>query len=187
MLALLNYESAYKRFPPRASSDKEDDKPLLSWRVAILPFIEENQLYQEFKQDEPWDSEHNIRLLDRMPNIYKHPNIDTPPGHTVYVAPYGEGTGWPEGTLRFRDITDGTSNSIALVEVKGELSVPWTKPEDLNLDEHPGASWIEETGAWVAFFDGSVQRVSAFVADEVLAAFFTINGGEVVSVDSLFE
>jgi hypothetical protein len=187
MLALLNYESAYKRFPPRASSDKEDDKPLLSWRVAILPFIEENQLYQEFKQDEPWDSEHNIRLLDRMPNIYKHPNIDTPPGHTVYVAPYGEGTGWPEGTLRLRDITDGTSNSIALVEVKGELSVPWTKPEDLNVDEHPGASWIEETGAWVAFFDGSVQRVSAFVADEVLAAFFTINGGEVVSVDSLFE
>lgn len=187
MLALLNYESAFKRFPPRASADKEDGKPLLSWRVAILPFLEEQQLYQEFKQDEPWDSEHNIQLLDRMPNIYKHPDIDTPPGHTVYLAPYGEGTGWPEETLRFRDITDGTSNSIALVEVTGELSVPWTKPEDLNLDEHPGTSWMEATGAWVAFFDGSVQRLSTFVADEVLEALFTINGGEVVSLDSIIE
>lgn len=187
MLALLNYESAYRRFPPRASVDKEDGKPLLSWRVAILPFVEENQLYQEFKQDEPWDSEHNIRLLERMPSVFKHPDIVTPPGNTVYMAPYGEGTGWPEETLRFRDITDGTSNSIALVEVTGELSVPWTKPEDLNLDEHPGTSWMEATGAWVAFFDGSVQRVSTFVAEEVLAALFTINGGEVVSVDSLIE
>ncbi|MEI8211354.1 MAG: DUF1559 domain-containing protein [Planctomycetota bacterium] len=183
-LALLNYESAFKRFPPRVSED-ETGQPLLSWRVAILPYLEENALYQQFHLDEPWDSEHNIQLLDRMPAVYTHPGSVTLAGHTVYLAPFGENTGWPERKLRFANITDGTSNTISVVQARSELAVPWTKPDDLDVDQYPDGSWMEDAGANVAFFDGSVHRLSRFIASEVLAALFTLDGGELIPFDAM--
>ncbi len=181
MLSLLNYEAAQRVFPPRAKRDSEG-QPLLSWRVMILPYLEEAELYNEFHLDEPWDSQHNLALLDRMPPCFNNPRVPgLMPGYTVYQAAYGQDIGWPDEALRFAQITDGSSNTIALVETTGELAVPWTKPDDLDLDLHPIISWMPRIGANVAFFDGSVSFLSSSIDGDVLRAFFTKDGGELVT------
>lgn len=179
LLSLLNYESAYKRFPPRASKGK-DGKPLLSWRVAMLPYIEQNALYQQFHLDEPWDSDHNIKLLDKMPATFKHPGYAGPEGHTVYLAPFYEDTVWNLEKPRFANITDGTSNTIALFEVDDSHAVPWTKPEDLDLSEMNLTECFRGVGSNAGFFDGSVRYFPRSTDPAVLKAFVTNAGGEVV-------
>ena len=177
LLAMLNYESAYKRLPPRAITDA-DGNPLLSWRVTILPFIEEDALYNEFHLDEPWDSEHNIKLLDRMPAIYHHPSHPPSKNMSSYLAPYGKGIGLTKKGLRFSDITDGTSNTIAIVEVAPGKGVPWTKPDDLDVESTPVEDWMAPLGANVGFFDGSV-RMFPQVPYEIIAPYFTFNEGTI--------
>ena len=180
LLSLLNYESAYKRFPPRASKGK-DGKPLLSWRVAMLPYLEQNALYQQFHLDEPWDSDHNIKLLDKMPATFKHPSYAGPEGHTVYLAPFYEDTVWNLEKPRFVNITDGTSNTIALFEVDDAHAGPWTKPEDLDLNEMDLTECFRGVGSNTGFFDGSVHYFPRSTDPAVLKAFVTSAGGEVVA------
>ena len=73
-LAMINYESMYSTYPARASFDAQG-KPLLSWRVHILPFLQEEALYQKFRLDEPWDSDHNRKLIDQMPAALRQPEL----------------------------------------------------------------------------------------------------------------
>ena len=68
-LALRSYNDAYGHFPPAAVSDKSG-KPLLSWRVLMLPWIQQGKLFKEFHLDEPWDSDHNKKLLEKMPPLF---------------------------------------------------------------------------------------------------------------------
>jgi hypothetical protein len=183
LLAKLNYESAYKRFPGRVWKRDAEKKPLLSWRVAILPYVEENVLYQEFRQDEPWDSPHNIKLLERMPPVFRNPQIPTEVGYTTYVIPYGEGTaGSVEKGIQFAMMTDGSSNTIAVVEVDSGYAVPWTAPDDISIDETDLNDAFPPRGSTVGFFDGSVQFVSKFVDLEILEKMLTYSGGEVVNL-----
>jgi hypothetical protein len=134
-LAMLNHESAKQAFPASASYSA-DGKPLLSWRVHILPFLEEYPLYKQFHLDEPWNSEHNLTLLEKMPEVYADPDPAVRralkgAGYTTFVVPTGEGLlfGGKEG-LQFRDIMDGTSKTILAVVVVPERAVPWTTPDD---------------------------------------------------------
>jgi hypothetical protein len=189
MLAMLNYESAYRRFPSRAICEKETGKPLLSWRVAILPFIEEAALYNEFHLDEPWDSDHNIKLLEKMPAIYAHPSMPLPPGMTAYQT-YDDvdeaGIGLPtEDGLKFPSVTDGTSNTVLLVESSAAKAVPWTAPIDLTANEEaPLAGTRLDDGVPtlnVAFMDGSVRSISPLIDPETFWFLLTRAGGELVN------
>ena len=183
MLAMHNYHSVFNHFP-EAVSRGDDGEPLLSWRVAILPFIEEQALYEQFRMDEPWDSEHNIKLLEQMPAVYSHPGANTEPGMTVYQVPVGEDLAFPaDGSISLREVTDGTSNTIAIVETDVASAVPWTKPEDVKIDlEDPLAHMgkAQAGGFMVAFMDGSVQFIRDTIDQGVFRALLTRAGGEAV-------
>jgi len=187
-LAILNYQDRYKTFPTAANYDDEG-KPLLSWRVLVLRELELGDLYREFKLDEPWDSEHNKQLIERMPQVYADPDpalrAINQAGKTTYVAPVASETIFSGNEeLTYKDINDGTSNTIMFVEVNPERAVIWTKPDDWNVDlEDPWAELRRDDRDWftAGFCDGHVQifdeqRVPA----KKLRALLTRAGGEVI-------
>ncbi|MFM7739215.1 MAG: DUF1559 domain-containing protein [Planctomycetota bacterium] len=182
MLAILNYHDAEGRLPGQAITDAAG-KPLLSWRVAILPYLDEGQLYSEFHLDEPWDSEHNLKLLDRMPQVYRNAAIDLG-NQTVYLAVTGKGTGFEAGKkIGIRDILDGTSYAIGIVEASPASAVPWTKPEDWTYQpgqEKAGLGGIRPDGFLAVFFDGSSRLIANSVDNDFLRKLFLINDGEVI-------
>ncbi len=182
-LAFWNYESAHRALVAQAIYD-ETGKPLLSWRVQLLPYLDEQALYDEFHLEEPWDSPHNRQLIERMPEVFSDPNAELRralgAGRTTYVAPVAAETLFPPRSalpdgepLRIRDVTDGTSKTILLVEVLPERAVVWTKPEDwqVNLDRpREGVVRPDRTGFVAAFCDGSVRFLPNEVDAMVLRA-----------------
>jgi hypothetical protein len=185
------YMSAYEAFPTYLNMAKTKAKSGLSWRVHILPFIGFQELYEEFNLDEAWDSPHNIKLLPKMPAIYSplsdmNETVEIQPHYTTYVAPIGSKTVFGQDEpMEFRNITDGTSNTIAFVELKREHAIPWTSPEEYPFDEsNPTAKLRNYNGKTViALFDGFVTNVKLDLPKETWLALFTRNGGEVVSLD----
>jgi hypothetical protein len=162
----------------------DDGKPLLSWRVRMLPYLGEQDLHAQFKLDEPWDSEHNKKLVEKMPKIFASPgDAVAKPGMTRYLVPTGKGTIFPQPdkATRLAVVSDGLLKTILIVEAEAAKAVPWTKPEDLpvNLDKpHEGLKNARPTGFTAAFADGSVRLIPADVAAKVLAAAFTRSGDE---------
>jgi hypothetical protein len=180
-LAMHNHHAAYKTLPGAAMRD-DAGKPLLSWRVKLLPFVEEQALWQEFRHDEPWDSDHNIKLLDKMPEVYKHPRIRSKPGTTVYQVPVGDEVMFKtDKDTRFREVLDGLSNTIMVVETDAESAVPWTKPADweVDMDEVFSGINLDDNGMFtILMSDGAVRSLSREVGTQLLKALLTINGRE---------
>jgi hypothetical protein len=183
-LAMHNYHDVYKQFPPAAIRD-EQGRPLLSWRVSLLPFLDANELYKQFHLDEPWDSQHNKPLIAKMPEVFAPRGAQLrSQGKTTFVVPVGKQTifGPPEG-VPIRDITDGTSNTILIIDTDESRAVTWTKPDDLNVDGVDVKRVLfgnRKDGAFCAFADGSVQRIDPKLSTEVLHALLTRNGGEAI-------
>ena len=186
LLAFLNYNGSYGIFPAAAITSK-DGKKLLSWRVAILPYIEQQHLYKEFHLDEPWDSEHNKKLIPRMPATFASPGNRklTAEGKTPYVVPVGKETMFSDlkgKRMRIGD-TDGLSTTIMLVETQDANAVIWTKPMDLDYDpKNPlnGLGGNYPDGFLVGFADGTVNVLSKKIKLDSLRAMFTPHGGALV-------
>ena len=190
-LALHNFAQANRVFPAGYSADKEG-KPLLSWRVHILPYIEHDALYRQFHLDEPWDSPHNKTLIEQMPRGYRTPNSKSKPGMTNYLGASGAdgifvrpAKGSHLGT-GFQTIVDGTSNTIMTVEVPDESAVIWTKPGDFAPDKKnptKGLLGLNPGGFHAGIADGSVRFIPEKIDADVLRALFTKSGREVVPAD----
>jgi hypothetical protein len=198
-LAIHNYHDATNSLPPLYTVDA-NGKPLHSWRVLILPFIEQSALYEQIRRDEPWDSEHNRQFHDKIIDIYRCPNNPNIAGkaNCTYSAIAGEGFvpnkkvssgGFSKGEHSFARLQDGTSNTIAIVEVKEPFC--WMDPTaDVTLEElskginvpdgrvgsyHPG-------GCWIGLFDGSVRFVNQTVDKSILRALGDVDDGKAVTL-----
>ena len=184
---MMQYVTANGSYPPAAVYDASG-KPLLSWRVLILPYMGQQPLYDKFHLNEPWDSPNNKPLADTVIVAYQCPSNVNAPGsslttYQVIVDPRSMFTGQPAG-VPMNDVPDGTSHTVLVVEAANP--VPWTKPEDLGFapmndptigmgSKHPG-------GFNAVFADGSVHFVKSTPANplslEVLQGMVTRNGGE---------
>lgn len=181
-LAMHNFHDVYKHFPSEAIRDKQG-KPLLSWRVSVLRFVDA-ALYQQFHLDEAWDSPHNKQLIAKMPDIFSPENEALrDEGKTTILVPVGEKTifGPIEG-VAIKDITDGTPNTILAIDVSEKQAVPWTKPADLDVDvaDVKSAIFGGRDQAVCAFADGSVRVLSSRIPAGTLRSFLTRNGGEAI-------
>lgn len=180
-LAIHNYHDTFNKLPGAAIIGPSGE-PLLSWRVALLPFLGESGLYDQFRLDEPWDSPHNARLVERMPAVYASPGQRLMPGHTTYHAATGERLLFPpDREVRFANVTDGLSNTLMVLEGNVASQVPWTSPEYLEIDDNdPLANFRDARpgGFNAGLGDGSVRFISNLIDPQVFKALLTRDGGE---------
>ncbi len=187
LVAFHNYASANDAFPPAAVCDKTG-KPILSWRVLILPYLEQDNLYKEFKLDEPWDSDHNKKLIAKMPKTYAVPTpTSAKANETHYRAFVGNGAAFDyiKGAKLPADFPDGTSNTILVVTAKD--AVIWTKPDELDFDPDKDMTKLlglfPGDGCIVGFADGSVRTLNKKISKVTLHGAITRGGGEVLGED----
>ncbi len=186
-LAMHNYVASNGSLPRPAITDK-DGKPLLSWRVAILPYIEQGPLYEKFKLDEPWDSPNNKALIKEMPQVFICPErTNVEPFTTTYRVFTGPGALFEKDrSTTLAQITDGTSNTLLAVEAKE--SVPWTKPDaELKFDPAAvaspyGVGGPHDGGFNALFADGSVRFIPNSMNANRFRDLVTRNGGEIVDL-----
>lgn len=132
-LALHNYHDVYGSFPPAYTTD-ETGRRLHSWRVLLLPFVDQAPLYDRIDLREPWDRPRNREVLHRMPQVFACPMKSIGDNCTSYLAVAGDGGVWPgSGTTSIPEIHDGPEQTIVVVECLSEIH--WAEPRDLELDE----------------------------------------------------
>ncbi len=172
------------KYPPPYTKSAQGT-PLLSWRVLILPYIEQQNLFNKFNQNEPWDGPTNKPLLSSMPKMYlSSGNSDVNSAFkTTFLAPVAKETAFsPSGGVSKNAISDGFSNTILVVDVDDDFATEWTRPVDLNVNsQNPvlGLTATNPAGFMALFCDGSVKVAPNRPLPNVWAM-FTISGGEQV-------
>ena len=180
-LAAINYEGQSRHFPGNILDD--DGKPLLSWRVALLPQLGHEELFNKFKIDEPWDSEHNKPLLDQMPEVYRHPDFESE-SKTVFLRFQGKDAALENGTdIRFGLLSDGSSNTIFCAESNPDSAIEWTKPADIPFDAETPITQVGKIGPKsfnVSFCDGAVRTLPNDVNPQALLLLIQRNDGKYI-------
>lgn len=183
-LSFHNYYDANKRFPTPVMVHESGKK--YSWRIAILPYIEQSELYEQYDFDQEWNSPHNREVTSRMPDVFRSGEDEDTTNTSWFMLTGPDGIFDGENSKSFQEITDGTSNTMIAVEAK--RSVHWAKPEDIQIDPRrglPRLGGFHEGGFNVAMADGSVRFISEKTDPEVLWKLYTATGGEVVRNEEL--
>jgi prepilin-type processing-associated H-X9-DG protein len=159
-LAFYSFADSRNHLPPPVLYGGKSGKVPYSWRVALLPYLEQQELYNSYNFDEPWDGPQNSKLLDKMPAIYAYPRLaGASKTHAAYFVFTGKDTLLGSGSNPvIADISDGMHRTILAVEARREI--PWTKPEDIPFDAAmplPQIGGFTPDGANVLFGDGSVS------------------------------
>ena len=180
LTALHSYHDKHFCFPP-AYTLGPDGERWHSWRVRILPQLGEDALYAQYRFDEPWNGPHNAQLANRMPAAFGYPGED----HAKFLAVVGRITAWPEHfSSRIQDFTDGTSNTVLLVE-SSDSTVSWLEPRDLSFGQvhnrHRASTAPRFMGrdgfAFVGLGDGDVRSLGAAFDRDRLGSILTPNSG----------
>jgi len=185
-VAFQSYVEQYNYLPPSPKLAPrhwgKDGRPNLSWRVHLLPFLDENdkQLYAQFHHDEPWDSPHNQALLPKMPMAYK---TTSGPTKTSLMLLIGNGAAYEEDGKgpSPSDFKDGIGWTILVVNAGPGKAVPWTKPEDLTFvpdDPLSALSLSDEESVMVMFADSIVWNLAADMPAADWRGLITRAGGE---------
>ncbi|MFO1007883.1 MAG: DUF1559 domain-containing protein [Planctomycetaceae bacterium] len=184
-LALHNYHDKYKEFPP-AYTVNEHGKPLHSWRTLILPFVEQQSLYQRIDLSKPWNDPANAEAFKTVVPVYMCPSLKSEPGMTTYLAVIGDNTGLrPAKSLKLEDVTDGTSNTLAVVDVTAKHAVNWMSPHDadlaLLLELSQEKDDLQHAGGYNGLlFDGSVRLLSSEIQESIVRALVTATANDEV-------
>ena len=185
-LAMINYESANGHFLPAYIAD-ENGKPMHSWRVLLLPYMEENALYEQYNMDEPWDGPNNSKLHDEIVPLFRCPSSDSAEHCSDYVLVTGKGTAFEaDKTTNYGDLADGSSNTILMVEIF-DADDHWMKPQDISADQFfsPVLEEVKSNHSGVrnvSLFDGSTHSITTDVSQEELRKLVLIADGEVVNI-----
>ena len=192
--AHLDFEKKHKHLCAAYSEDANGNA-LLSWRVHLLPTLGFKDLYDQFHLDEPWDSAHNVQLLDKMPNIYRHPSMKLDPNKTVYMAltggqsAYGSSsnpTASPPLGIKLAKIEDELAETAMLIELGKNEQVFWTRPKDANVtgkDVRAKVQKIRDSRKFhLVLFDGTVDGLSAWTSPHTLDNLFDLDDGKPVGI-----
>lgn len=204
-LAMHTYHDKHRQFPPAVPLGPDGKTPH-SWRVELLPFLGASDIYERYRMDEPWDSAHNKKLLERMPSVFRHPKASRDSTNAAYFVfagrksiaddnaelrslPATADTGFSDNPLfssvprrdgpRIFEATDRPSLTILLVEA--ERDIPWTKPEDLAFEhdkELPKVGNYWDDGFWIAFADGASMFIAREIDGDLLKLLITPADGQ---------
>jgi hypothetical protein len=187
--AVALYYEDKGHYPPAYLAD-EQGRPMHSWRVLILPYLEARDVYEQYNFSEPWDGPHNRRLAARMPPVFAFSGAQRPGNTTTnYLAIVGPGTVWPGTSGATADsVGDALGTTILIVENQA-AGVHWMEPRDLALSDldfrlgSPLGISSQYVDPAVAMLDTSLYRLKPGIGADVLRALLTANGGEPLTRD----
>lgn len=193
--AMMAYKNQYGSFPPAYIAD-DKGKPMHSWRVLLLPFLNEGNLHRQYDFSQPWDSPQNMLLATQIPEVYIAPGDQSAAAsyETSYLVIVGKGSMFPDDkSVREAEISDGPGATILVAE-SYESGICWLEPKDLDMrtmnfsingaptdcirSQHP-------EGANVLLADGQVRFLTIDTPPEYVEAFATRGKGDSVYLDEL--